>query len=78
MAASRDIASACEVKSGWTARSGSDVVHEDMLDARPGVRYGCCDTEIMVSEEDMEEAREAAEDVDREDILTMFQQILGQ
>jgi hypothetical protein len=49
-----------------------------MLDARPGVRYGCCDTEIMVSEEDMEEAREAAEDVDREDILTMFQQILGQ
>jgi hypothetical protein len=73
MAASRDIASACEAKPGWTARSGSDVVHEDILDARPGVRYGCCDTEIMVSEEDIDEVREAAEDVDREDILTMCQ-----
>jgi hypothetical protein len=67
------MASACEVEFDWTARSGSDVVHEEMLDARPGVKYGCCDTEIMVSEEDIDEVREAAEDVDRKDIFTMFQ-----
>ena len=73
MAASRDMASVCEVGFGWTARSGSDVVQEEMLDARPGVKYGCCDIEIMVSEEDTDEVREAAEDVDRKDMFTMVQ-----
>jgi hypothetical protein len=73
MAASRDCSSDPASLGKHGPRPGIDDVHDDMLDARLGVRKGCDDwwleTEAIDVEQEVDEACEEDGLVDREDML---------
>lgn len=60
---------------GCDWRSGNDNCHDEMVDARPGVKYGCDDWWVgryaAVTDNEVE-LREAVERVDREDMTARY------